>query len=109
MDAHIDPKIVVWTNKTHGIRNYYLTVPYLHRFRDEYSALCPDCSDQEEDAEHAIFNWIRFREGRNVLHAISILIEFIVCMLERHQNGNIQLYNASSNINAKNRKVERSD
>lgn len=78
------PNINVWINRAHGDCNYHLTQflsghggyrKYLHRFGHDNSALCPECPDQEEDAEHAIFNCERFREGRNVPQDPACLIE----------------------------------
>lgn len=81
------PDIKIWISRSHGVCNYHLTQfltghggyrKYLHRFGHDSSALCPECPEQEEDAEHVVFKCKRFEEGREGIPGPSSIIEFIM-------------------------------
>lgn len=63
------PRIEPWLNRKHGETNFYLTQfltghgcyrKYLHRFGHDSSPKCPSCVDEDEDAEHVMFQCPRF-------------------------------------------------
>lgn len=85
------PTIVIWTKRVHGDCNYHLTQfltghggyrKYLHRFGHDSSPFCPECPDQEEDTEHAVFHCRRFMEWRIDLPSPQNLIERMLCSEE---------------------------
>jgi len=81
------PIIDVWTDRTHGTCNYNLTQflsghggyrKYLNKFGHDDSAECPSCEEQEEDAEHVMFNCDRFDEGKDNTRDPTNIVENIL-------------------------------
>lgn len=81
------PKIDVWTSRGHGDCNYHLTQflsghggyrKYLYRFGHDTSPLCPECPEEEETTEHAIFHCRRFSNWRAALHSPSSIIDYML-------------------------------
>lgn len=79
------PNITSWLERKHGETTYYMTQfltghgcfrKYLHRFGHDSSPLCPDCMDQDEDANHAIFHCPRFRIlNQNPQHIVGYMLQ----------------------------------
>lgn len=66
------PNIMEWLNRPHGENNFYMTQfltghgcfrKYLYKFGHDTSPLCPNCENQEEDANHVVFHCPRFRNA----------------------------------------------
>lgn len=89
------PNIAVWLERTHGDTNYYLTQflsghgcfrKYLHRFGHDSSPMCPNCAEEEEDANHVVFHCPRFSQRGLPISEPQQLVEF---MLQCERNWEI--------------------
>ena len=83
------PNIKMWFNRKHGEINYNLTQflsghggyrSYLHRFGHDISPRCPECPNEDENAEHVVFHCPRFISQRQQLE---------VCVGENLSPGNV--------------------
>lgn len=86
------PNLETWLNRKQGECGYQLTQfltghggyrKYLHRFGHDNSPLCPNCPEEEEDTEHAIFYCRRFEEERTAQVPPGDVVEY---MMQSEQN-----------------------
>lgn len=89
----------VWMSRKHGIVDFHLTQflsnhgcfgQYLHRFGKLETAICVDCQDPVDDAEHVFFvcdRWWRERRSLEVLLEEDFNPEGVIeCMLKKRCN-----------------------